>query len=136
MKDHELAGKLRVIAMLIDALADQLIETPTTTIGAPRRTLDEAIWFCVTNYEEKVLFVKHGHKQRAGRTRQALFKHSSPREGVIELLSNRKSSMGLRELAAIGELHNSFEQMVIDYAEDFPSALVIKAHTNLGAFLN
>ena len=129
MNNHELAGRLRMLAMAMDALADELLP-------ATRPTVEEAIWFVVENYEEKCLFVKHGHKQRAGRTRQTLRKHPSARDGVIELLTNRKNSMGLTELAAIGELHNSLEQVVINYADDFPAELVVKARTNLDAFIN
>ena len=101
-------------------------------IGRPllNLTLVERVHEAVRVYEE-FLVHKHGGKRvRASRTRK-MIKDWGEKEAVRRTVTNMSMSSGLELLAKYGRLDSAYEQIILDFPEEFDAALIGKARENL-----
>ena len=101
-------------------------------IGRPLTdmTLVERVREAVRVYEE-FLAVKHeGKRIRASRTNK-MIKDWGEKEAVRRTVTNLKMSNGLELLAKYGRLDCAYEQIILDFPDDFDAALIAKARENL-----
>lgn len=101
-------------------------------IGRPLTdmTLVERVREAVRVYEE-FLAVKHeGKRIRASRTNK-MIKDWGEKEAVRRTVTNLKMSNGLELLARYGRLDCAYEQIILDFPDEFDAALIAKARENL-----
>jgi len=101
-------------------------------IGKPLTdmTLVERVREAVRVYEE-FLTVKHnGKKVRAARTNK-MIRDWGEREAVRRTVTNLKMSNGLELLAKYDRLDCAYEQIILDFPDEYNAALISKARENL-----
>jgi len=93
-------------------------------------TLVERVREAVRIYEQ-FLARKHGGKRiRAARTNE-MIKRWGEKEAVRRTVKNLKMSTGLELLAKYGRLDCAYEQIILDFPNEFDEALIRKAKENL-----
>jgi hypothetical protein len=93
------------------------------------RTLIGRVWESVRVYEE-LLRYKHGRRQPAGRTRVTL-KRYGEKEAVRRTVATGKASAGLELLAEHNRLDCAYEQIVLDFPDEFDAVTRARAQTIL-----
>jgi hypothetical protein len=121
------------IVAAIDKRLAQLGESSLrTAIGKPlaNLTLVGRVHESVRVYEE-FLAHKHGGKRiRASRTRK-MIKDRGEKEAVRRTVTNMSMSSGLELLAKHDRLDCAYEQIILDYPDEFDPAVIAKACLNL-----
>ena len=93
-------------------------------------TLEERVREAVRVYEE-FLAVKHnGRRVRAIRTSR-MIKDWGEKEAVKRTVTNHAMSHGLELLAKYNRLDCAYEQIILDFPDEFDAALIVKAKENL-----
>jgi hypothetical protein len=92
------------------------------------------IWGAFYAYEE-ALFLKHGRRVRAGRTRTS-FKKRGEIDAVESIVLNPSRSTGFEQMQAAGLLDKTFEAVVLRNPEHFLPAAVDAAMAKLQPWLD
>lgn len=92
-------------------------------------TLEGRVDEALRVYRE-ILKHKHGRNQAAGYTERAIRDHG-PHGAILVALQEGKKTSGLRQLAEADRLDCSYEQIAIDFADDFPPDVIERAKLNL-----
>jgi hypothetical protein len=126
------AGAPDIVAA-IDKRFDQLAELALRDeIGKPLAdlTLTERVHAAVRVYEQFLTY-KHGGKRiLAGRTR-AMIKRWGEKEAVRRTVTNLDMSSGLDLLAKYNRLDCAYEQIILDFPDEFDTTTIAKARANL-----
>lgn len=126
------AGAPDIVAAIDDRLRQLGENALRDRIGKPLTdmTLVERVREAVRVYEE-FLAVKHdGKRIRASRTNK-MIKDWGEKEAVRRTVTNLKMSNGLELLAKYDRLDCAYEQIILDFPDEFDSALIAKARENL-----
>jgi hypothetical protein len=126
------AGESAIVAAIDDRLAQLKDLAFRKAIGSPLAdlTLVERVHEAVRIYEE-FLARKHGGKRiRAART-NAMIRKWGEKEAVRRTVTNLDMSTGLELLAKYERLDCAYEQIILDFPDEFDEALLKKARENL-----
>jgi hypothetical protein len=121
-----------IVAALDERLAQLAERALRIRIGKPLgdMSLVERVREAARVYEE-FLAHKHGGKRvRAGRT-NAMIKRWGEKEAVRRTVANLDMSNGLELLAKYGRLDCAYEQIILDFPDEFDEQLIAKARANL-----
>jgi hypothetical protein len=117
----------------IDERLSQLGEIALrSAIGRPltELTLAERVHEAVRVYEEFLAYKHAGKRIRASRT-NTMIKRWGEKEAVRRTVTNLTMSTGLELLAKYGRLDCAYEQIILDFPDEFDRALIAKARENL-----
>jgi hypothetical protein len=126
------AGVPEIVRAIDNRLGELEESSLRVAIGKPllNLTLVERVHEAVRVYEE-FLVHKHGGKHvRASRTKK-MIKDWGEKEAVRRTVTNMSMSSGLELLAKYGRLDCAYEQIILDFPEEFEPAVVAKARANL-----
>ncbi len=93
-------------------------------------TLIERVHEAVRVYEQ-FLAHKHGGKRIGASRTKAMIKRWGEKEAVRRTVVNMTMSSGLELLAKYDRLDCAYEQIILDFPEEFDSAAITKASENL-----
>lgn len=124
-------GYPELIAAVDDRIGDLNRGALSSALGVrmDNGTLIGRVWESVRIYEE-LLQHKHGRQQRASRTRAAIARHGEM-EAVRRTVATGKASTGLALLNAHNRLDCSYEQIVLDFPNEFDASTRAKAQAIL-----
>lgn len=126
------AGAPDIVAA-IDKRFDQLGEVALRgAIGRPLAdlTLTERVHEAVRVYEEFLAY-KHGGKRIAAARTRSMIERWGEKEAVRRTVTNLNMSTGLELLAKYGRLDCAYEQIILDFPDEFDVILIAKARSNL-----
>jgi hypothetical protein len=121
------------IVSAIDKRLSQLGESSLrTAIGKPldNLTLVERVHEAVRVYEQFLTHKHRGKRVRASRTKK-MIKDWGEKDAVRRTVTNMSMSSGLELLAKYGRLDCAYEQIILDFPDEFGPAVVAKARENL-----
>jgi hypothetical protein len=103
-----------------------------TAIGRPLTDLSlaERVHEAVRIYEEFLAYKHGGKRVRASRTRTMIGRWGE-KEAVRRTVTNLTMSTGLDLLAKYGRLDCAYEQIILDFPDEFGPMVVAKARSNL-----
>ena len=93
-------------------------------------TLPQRVHEAVRVYEEFLAY-KHGGKRIGASRTRAMIKRWGEKEAVRRTVVNMKMSNGLELLAKHGRLDCAYEQIIIDFPDEFEIKVIAKARENL-----
>jgi hypothetical protein len=101
-------------------------------IGRPLAdlTLAARLHEAVRVYEEFLAYKDNAKCVAASRTRTMIARWGE-KEAVRRTVTNLKMSTGLELLAKYGRLDCAYEQIILDYPDEFDAAFIVKARENL-----
>jgi hypothetical protein len=132
-RNRMVAAEAPEIVAAIDERFTQLGEQALRgAIGRPlvNMTLIERVQEAVRVYEEFLAYKHDGKRIAASRTR-SMIKRWGEKEAVRRTVTNLTMSTGLELLAKYNRLDCAYEQIILDFPDEFDSALIAKAHANL-----
>jgi hypothetical protein len=97
-------------------------------------TLTERVHEAVRVYEQ-FLAHKHGGKRVAASRTRAMIKRWGEKEAVRRTVKNMTMSTGLELLAKYDRLDCAYEQVILDFPDEFDPPVVAKARENLARLL-
>jgi hypothetical protein len=103
-----------------------------SAVGKPLAdpTLTERVHEAVRVYEQFLAYQHGGKRISASRTR-TMIKRWGEKEAVRRTVTNLTTSTGLELLAKYGRLDCAYEQIILDFPDQFDAALTDKARENL-----
>lgn len=101
-------------------------------IGRPlaELTLSERVHEAVRVYEEFLAYKHDGKRISASRTK-AMIKRWGEKEAVRRTVTNLTMSTGLELLAKYDRLDCAYEQVILDFPDQFEASVIAKARENL-----
>jgi hypothetical protein len=126
------ADAVEIVASIDERLGQLGVQALRGAIGRPLAdlTLVERVHEAVRVYEEFLAF-KHGGKRiRASRTRTMIVRWGE-KEAVRRTVTNLTMSTGLELLAKYDRLDCAYEQIILDFPDEFDATLIAKARENL-----
>lgn len=93
-------------------------------------TLIERVHEAVRVYEQFLAYKHHGKRILASRTKQ-MIKRWGEKEAVRRTVVNMNMSTGLELLAKYDRLDCAYEQIILDFPDEFDPAVAAKAQDNL-----
>ncbi len=121
------------IVAAIDVRLAQLGELALrVAIGKPLAdlTLTERVHEAVRVYEQFLAY-KHGGKRVAAARTKRMIERWGEKEAVRRTVTNLTMSTGLELLAKYGRLECAYEQIILDFPDEFDAATIAKARANL-----
>jgi hypothetical protein len=125
-------GETEIVAAIDHRLAQLNDAAFRNAIGLPLRglTLVQRVREAVRIYEEFLARKHSGKRIRAART-NAMIKRWGEKEAVRRTVTNLNMSTGLELLAEYDRLDCAYEQIILDFPDEFDEALLKKARENL-----
>jgi hypothetical protein len=126
------ADALDIVAAIDERLAQLGELALRDAIGKPLAdlTLTERVHEAVRVYEQFLAY-KHGGKRiPASRTRR-MIERWGEKEAVRRTVTNLTMSTGLELLAKYDRLDGAYEQVILDFPDEFDAATIAKARANL-----
>ena len=93
-------------------------------------TLAERVHEAVRVYEQFLAY-KHGGKRIAASRTRTMIKRWGEKEAVRRTVTNMTMSTGLELLAKYDRLDCAYEQIILDFPDEFEAVLIFKAQQNL-----
>ncbi len=126
------AGASQIVAAIdarLGQLGDQALHV---AIGKPLvdLTLKERVHEAVRVYEE-FLAHKHGGKRVPASRTKPMITRWGEKEAVRRTVTNLKKSNGLDLLAKHGRVDCAYEQIILDFPDEFDAKVIAKAKENL-----
>ena len=121
-----------IIAAIDNRLSQLGEQALRGAIGKPLTdlTLAERVDEAVRIYEEFLAF-KHGGKRISASRTRTMIKRWGAKEAVRRTVTNLTMSTGLELLAKYGRLDCAYEQIILDFPDQFDAVLIAKAKMNL-----
>lgn len=126
------------IVAAIDERLSQLGERALRDrIGKPLADMNlvERVREAVRVYEEFLAYKHEGKRIRASRT-NAMIERWGEKEAVRRTVTNLTMSNGLELLAKYNRLDCAYEQIILDFPDEFDAKLIAKARENLARLPN
>ena len=125
-------GAKDILNAIDQRLAELGVAKLRRTIGKPlvHSSLAQRIHEAVRVYEECLAHQQDGRRVGASRNR-SMIKKWGEKEAVQRTVVNMKMSNGLELLAEHGRLDCAYEQIVIDFPDEFEPDVISKARENL-----
>ena len=98
-------------------------------------TLAERVHEAVRVHEEFLAFKHHGKRVPASRTKTMIARWGE-KEAVRQTVTNLTMSTGLELLAKYGRLDCAYEQIILDFPDEFDPIVIAKAQANLRRLKN
>jgi hypothetical protein len=93
-------------------------------------TIAERVQEAVRVYEEFLAY-KHGGKRISAARTRTMIKRWGEKEAVRRTVTNLKMSIGLDLLSKYGRLDCAYEQIILDFPDQFDATVSAKAQENL-----
>ena len=125
---------------IVAALDKRLLELGEVDLRSAIRkplgdlTLIERVHEAVRVYEQ-FLAHKHGGKRIAASRTRTMIKRWGEKEAVRRTVTNMTMSTGLELLAKYNRLDCAYEQIILDFPNEFEAPLVAKASENLARLI-
>jgi hypothetical protein len=132
------ADASEVVAAIDRRFAELDEQALRSDIGRPPPadlTFSERVHEAVRVYEEFLAHKHRGKRIAASRTRSMIARWGE-REAVRRTVAQRAMSTGLELLAKYGRLDCAYEQIVLDFPQEFDPALITKARENLARLID
>ena len=126
------AGVPEIVAAIDKRLGELGESSLRSAIGKPLAdlTLIERVHEAVRVYEQFLAF-KHGGKRVAASRTRGMIKRWGEKEAVRRTVMNMTMSTGLELLAKYDRLDCAYEQIILDFPDEFHPAVITKARENL-----
>jgi len=126
------AGAPEIVAAIDERFVQLGEQALRTAVARPLvdMTLAERVREAVRVYEEFLAYKHDGKRIKASRTR-AMIERWGEREAVRRTVTNLTMSTGLELLAKYNRLDCAYEQIILDFPEEFDPWLIAKARENL-----
>lgn len=121
-----------IVAAINERLAQLGEQALRSAVGKPLADLSlaERVNECVRVYEEFLAYKHGGKRVRAART-NSMIKRVGEKEAVRRTVTNLAMSTGLELLVKYGRLDCAYEQIILDFPNEFDTVLLVKARANL-----
>jgi hypothetical protein len=121
---------------IVAAIDDRLMQLEESSLRSAIQkppgnlTLVERVDETIRVYEQFLAHKHHGKRVAASRTR-TMIKRWGAKEAVRRTVANMTMSTGLELLAKYDRLDCAYEQIILDFPDEFEPALTAKARENL-----